>query len=254
MFTLRKSKPGKGDKCFIRKADGGWSSCIKGKPTDKTCTVLSNCVGYACGRFNEIYNAIKNKTGMKYYALNCNAENFIERAKSIGLEVVDYPVLGGIMVWQKGSTLSGNDGAGHVEVVEDIYSKTSIYTSASNYGGTAFYNAKRSNSNGRWGLGSAYKFRGCIVNPAVGKVTSRKKEEEEKKPTPKPAPTTLKKGDKVKIINTGNGSSDGKSRKAYGLGWSRRILKVWEGREFPYQVGNNSGTTGFYKASALKKI
>jgi hypothetical protein len=106
---------------------------------------------------------------MKYPSLNCNAENFIERAKSIGLEVVDYPVYGGIMVWQGGKTTNWNDGAGHVEVVEDIYSASSIYTSASNYGGTAFYNAKRSNSNGRWGLGSNYKFRGCIVNPTIGK-------------------------------------------------------------------------------------
>ena len=32
-----------------------------------------------------------------------------------------------------------------------------------------------------------------------------------------------------------------------------QILKIWEGRAYPYQVGNGSGTTGFYKAEALQK-
>ena len=61
-------------------------------------------------------------------------------------------------------------------------------------------------------------------------------------------------GDKVRIIKTGNGSSYGDSNTAYGLGWTRQILNIWEGRAYPYQVGNNTGTTGFYKADALEKI
>lgn len=162
-FSVRTSKPAKGNKFYITKENGGYSTCIAGKPTD-VCNVLANCVGYACGRFNEIIGS------MKYPSLNCNAENFIERAKSMGLTVVSYPVLGGIMVWQKGSTLDDSDGAGHVEIVERIDSANQIYTSASNYGGTAFYNSLRTNSNGRWGLGSSYSFRGCIVNPSIGDV------------------------------------------------------------------------------------
>lgn len=112
---------------------------------------------------------------MKYPELCCNAENFIERAKTKGLEISDVPTLGGIMVWQKGETLSGNDGAGHVEVVERIDNTNQIYTSASNYGGTAFYNAIRKNDNGRWGMSTGYKFRGCIVNPAIGKIIAEDK-------------------------------------------------------------------------------
>ena len=73
-------------------------------------------------------------------------------------------------------------------------------------------------------------------------------------PTPAPQPdTSLHVGDTVKIIGTGNGSSYGNSNTAYGIGWTRQILKIWDGRPYPYQVGNNSGTTGFYAASALKK-
>ena len=164
-FTMRTTRP-TGGRFFNNGNNGGSSWCINGSPTDSRCNVLSNCVGYACGRFNEIIGS------MKYPQLCCNAENFIERAKQYGLEISDVPTLGGIMVWQKGATLKGSDGAGHVESVERIDSPNQIYTSASNWGGTTFYNAIRNNSNGRWGLGSGYTFRGCIVNPAIGKITS----------------------------------------------------------------------------------
>lgn len=163
-MQMRTSKP-VNNKFYITKSKGGYSACIQGYPTDASCNVLANCVGYACGRFNEIIGT------MKYPSLNCNAENFIERAKNTyGLQVVSYPTLGGIMVWQKGSTLSGNDGAGHVAIVERIDSANQIYTSESGYGSSAFWNSTRRNDNGRWGLGSGYTFRGCIVNPAIGDV------------------------------------------------------------------------------------
>lgn len=166
-MNIRTTKPGAGNKFYITKSKGGYSSCIQGSPTDSQCNVLANCVGYACGRFNEIIGS------MKYPSLNCNAENFIERARNTyGLEISPVPTLGGIMVWQKGATLSGNDGAGHVAVVEKIIDSNTIYTSESGYGSSAFWNSTRRNSNGRWGLGSGYTFRGCIVNPAVGKITA----------------------------------------------------------------------------------
>lgn len=165
-MNIRTSKPGEGNKFYITKSRGGYSTCIQGSPTDSQCNVLANCVGYACGRFNEIIGS------MKYPSLNCNAENFIERAKSLGLTISPVPTLGGIMVWMKGATLSGNDGAGHVAIVERIDNSNQIYTSESGYGSSAFWNSIRKNNNGRWGLGSGYTFRGCIVNPAIGKVTA----------------------------------------------------------------------------------
>lgn len=159
-FQMRTTKPAAGNKFFITTAKGGYSYCIQGSPTDGACNVLSNCVGYACGRFNEIIGS------MKYPALNCNAENFIERAQSLGLEITQTPSLGAIMVWQKG-TLASGDGAGHVEIVERIDSDTQVYTSASNYAGTAFYNATRKKSGGSWNCWTGYTFRGFIKNPAV---------------------------------------------------------------------------------------
>lgn len=313
-MQMRTRKPESGNKFYITQKRGGYSLCIQGYPQDANCDVLSNCVGYACGRFNEIIGS------MNYPYLNCNAENFIERAISAGLSVANKPSLGGIMVWKNG-TLSGNDGAGHVAIVERIDSENQIYTSESSYGSTAFWNQIRTNSNGRWGLSNGYTFRGCIINPSIGYKPFE--------PTPAPAPTPSDKfnigdkviingplytssdassaagnvvnkvtnitrknpgsahpynttgdlgwmdessistytepsnelhiGDKVEIISTGNASSYGNSNVAYGLGWTRYITAIYEGRPFPYQVGNkdmtdSQNTTGFYSKSALRKI
>lgn len=72
-------------------------------------------------------------------------------------------------------------------------------------------------------------------------------------PAPAPTPRPLSVGDTVEIIGTGNGSSYGTSNTAYGIGWTRQILKIWDGRSYPYQIGNSTGTTGFYRAEALKR-
>ena len=332
-FAVRTYKPS-GNKNFITTSSGGWNTCIKGYPTDPNANVLANCVGYASGRFNEIINEAKGTTGCSYKGLNCNAEWFIERAQQAGLKTGSTPKVGAIMCWQKGTVDGGGDGAGHVAIVERVNSNGTVYTSESGYGSTAFWNQTRSNSNGRWGCGSGYKFRAFIylpedvqkivdniVNPpkpepkpeedksngytgkfkegdkvvingplyvsstalnATGNVSNKVtnivlvakntahpynttgylgwmnekdiKLYEEPKPTPKPTPsTTLQVGDTVKIVGTGNGSSYGTSNTAYGIGWTRQILGIYEGRPYPYRVGNSTGTTGFYKASALKK-
>ena len=178
---IRKTRPTAGNKYFIRKANGGYSTCIKGKPTDKQCNVLSNCVGYACGAFNEELGL-----GYEKYHLNCNAENFIERAIASGLSVVKKPVVGSILCWQKGSTLGGKDGAGHVAIVIEVVNDNCIKTAESGYGSSKpFWITTRYNNNGRWGLNKDYKVRGFIVNPKYPV-----------KPTPTPKPK-FKVGDYV---------------------------------------------------------
>lgn len=158
-FKPRTTKPEAGNKYYIRKKDGGWSDAIAGKPTDKDCNVLSNCVGYAYGRFNEIGGY-----GECRYLSPTNAENFMQYAK--GLEVGQTPRLGACMVWRKGATLSGSDGAGHVAIVEKIISPTEIVTSESGWNSKAFWNQTRKKGTGNWGQGSAYTFLGFIYNPA----------------------------------------------------------------------------------------
>lgn len=171
-FTIRKSKPGAGNKHYIRTANGGYSNCIKGNPTDKNCNVLSNCVGYAIGRSSEIYSEITGYKGNYFNFLQGDAENFYSKAKKKGLILTSYPVVGGIMVWSKGKVGVNKDGAGHVAVVEIDYGKdaTKVYTSESAYKGSAFYNKTREKGNGNWGMSSSYKYLGCINNPVVKNI------------------------------------------------------------------------------------
>lgn len=162
-FVPRLTRPTAGNKYYIRKASGGYSSAVQGSPKDSQCDVLHNCVGYANGRFNEIIGA-----GKESYALVCNAEQFVTRAKALGLTVSQTPRLGAIAVWQAGATLNGSDGAGHVAVVEVINSATEIVTSESGYNAkNAFWTQTRKKGIGNWGQGSNYKFLGFIYNPAA---------------------------------------------------------------------------------------
>ena len=190
MKSPRTSKPGSGNKYFITKSKGGYSTCIQGKPTDKNCNVLANCVGYACGAFNE-----EHEFGYEKYHLNCNAENFIERAIASGLSVYQKPMVGGIIVWQKG-TLKSSDGAGHVAIVtyvNNVNDPTQIKTSESGYGAKSpFWQTTRNKGNGNWGQASSYKYRGCIA--PVGY-----KPPEPPKPTPTPT-RKFKEGDRV-VLN-----------------------------------------------------
>lgn len=161
MFKPRFTRPEAGNKYYIRKVSGGYSPAIKGSPTDKDCDVLHNCVGYAHSRFHEIAGC----TAMNLYDA-VNAENTFQNAQDHGLKVGAKPALGAVIVWQKGATLSGSDGAGHVAVVEQINSDGSIITSESGYGAkNPFWTTHRDNSNGNWGEENGYKFLGFVYQP-----------------------------------------------------------------------------------------
>ena len=127
-FKPRLTRPENGNKYFITRSKGGYSTAIKGKPTDPQNDVLSNCVGYAVGRFHEIAGDIS-------FSLvdPVNAENIFENAKKHGLKTGNTPKLGAMIVWQKGATLTSSDGAGHVAIVEKIDGDT-ITLSESGYG------------------------------------------------------------------------------------------------------------------------
>lgn len=158
MFTPRLVRPENGNPFYNTRSNGGYSPCITGKPTDAGCNVLANCVGYALGRFHEI-------AGCKEFNLlqSSNAENLIENAKKAGLRTGAIPEVGAIIVWQKGLTLSGSDGAGHCAVVEEIGVGGDIVTSESGYGAakpfwTGNYRAPYKYRDG-------YTFRGFIYQP-----------------------------------------------------------------------------------------
>ena len=158
----RFTRPESGNKYYIRKASGGYSTAIKGSPTDKYCDVLHNCVGYAAGRFHEIANRPQ-------FDLvdTVNAELMYSNAKAHGLKTGSTPQLGALIVWQKGATLSGSDGAGHVAVVEQVNADGSIVTSESGYGcASPFWTTARvKGKDGNWGGGTGYKFLGFVYQP-----------------------------------------------------------------------------------------
>lgn len=171
MYQIDASRPSSGNKFFNTKSNGGYSSCIQGKPVISGLNVLCNCVGGASAKFNEIYSKITGYQGMKYPYLNCNAENFISRANAYypDIKVVQEPVEGGIMVWEGIGSL-----AGHVAFVGKCNSATQVYTGESGYNSFAWANYTRNKGfNGNWGLNTTnYKYLGCLVNPAVGEQRS----------------------------------------------------------------------------------
>ncbi len=218
---IRTTRPTKGNKYFIRKANGGYSTCIQGKPTDKQCNVLANCVGYACGAFNE-------ELGLKYekYHLNCNAENFIERAIASGLSIVKKPVVGSIIVWQGKGNL-----AGHVGIVTEVINSNCIKVAQSGYGSKAFWIATHYNNNGRWGLNANYPLRGFIVNPEVSK-----------KPTSNDKPVSKPSKEKVLTIDTGVGVYG----RIGGIGFSKPRIAYKKGTVIK-KVTMNVGSANGYK-------
>lgn len=191
MFVQRTARPEKGNKYYVTRNAGGYSPCIKGSPTDADCDVLANCVGYAVGRFNEIVGK-----GNCNLLASVDAGNMAVIAKQQGLKIVQYPCVGGCMVWTK------KGGAGHVAIVEQLNPDGSVITSESGYGAkNPWWLQTRRVGDGRWGQSSEYSYVGCIVNPSESLQQPPEREEEEVVvPTP-----TLKKGarnDAVKWLQT----------------------------------------------------
>lgn len=238
-FKMRTTKPEAGNKYYITKANGGWSNAIKGnsKNRDKDCDVLPNCVGYAYGRFNEIGGY-----GYCKYLTPTNAENFIQ-CKSPELKVGQVPKLGACMVWQKGDTLSGSDGAGHVAIVEKVISNTEVYTSESGWSSSKpFWNKTRKKGSGNWGQKDTYKFLGFIYNPAVTDEPDVQTPDENKTET---ANFKYKVGDIVKFVgNVHYVSSNATSPKQCKAGTAKVTSRV-KCAKHPYHLiaENGSGST-----------
>lgn len=174
-FKPRLTRPEAGNKYYITRSSGGYSNAIRGKPVDKDCDVLSNCVGYAVGRFHEI-------AGDTSFSLMdaVNAENIFDNAKKHGLQTGSTPKLGAMAVWQAGATLQGSDGAGHVAIVEKIDGDT-ITLSESGYGcQNPFWTTDRKPP---YSNGDGFKLLGFVYQP-----------DGNHNPYPKPS-TFIKRGD-----------------------------------------------------------
>lgn len=128
-FVPRLTAPSTTSKYWKHTSAGGVNSCIL--IANGSC--LPNCVGYAWGRAYELLGkAPKLSKG--------NAENWYGYAD--GYSRGNTPKLGAIICWRKGKAGDASDGAGHVGVVEQINADGTITISQSAYGGTRFYLSK----------------------------------------------------------------------------------------------------------------
>lgn len=129
-FTPRLTRPANTDLRWINTAYGGYNQCILGSPSYGPGSVLSNCVGYAWGRWLEILNAT-----------TCNLS--INQAEIWYLNTGDgyargsTPKLGAVICYDEPGA-----GSGHVAIVEQINytggNISSIVLSESVYGGVTF--------------------------------------------------------------------------------------------------------------------
>ena len=177
-FTPMLQIPEKGNPYYNTIGNGGYSTCIIGKPTQEGLNTLSNCVGLSVDRFNEIIGAGK----FVYLNYPPNGEDVYARAIKEGLEVSQEPSYGAILCFAKGKTGDSSDGAGHVATVEQMFDDGSIVTAESGYKASRpFWTTKRTNADGHWGGSGKYTFLGFVKNPKLYPKPVP--------PTPTPTPT-----------------------------------------------------------------
>lgn len=224
-------------KYFIPHTKGGYSKYVNVRNT-KTNTLLPNCTSGAFGLAMQYMQT----TDYKDVDLpRADAKNWYNGS---GWKKSKFPVVGAIACWT-------NDSKGHVGLVRDVDRNengdavgTPVIIESSYYG----YNKKdwrsgktyKYNPNTGTLTKSNYKFQGYLLNPNI---------------TLDPKPAGLKVGDKVQITGKGNSRKDGKGKTSGGIGYKRQVLRIFPTAAYPYQIGNAKGTiTGYYKATALKKI
>lgn len=155
-FVPRTTAPTENDKYW----QTSYNPCL---PIERG-TVIPNCVGYAWGRFAEIYESVYGKkpeglpTGNAKDWYSAAAGHF-ERGKT--------PKLGAVIVW------SSNE-FGHVAVVEEIDSDNKIRLSESGYGNSWANRwwANRWYDPPNYVFGANYTFLGFIYNPATENLSS----------------------------------------------------------------------------------
>ena len=183
-YSARTTAPSTSDKNYKHTSAGGYNYCI----LVSGGSVLPNCVGYAWGRWRELLG--------KYHELSRNnAESWY--LKNDGYKRGQTPKLGAVACWRKGVAGVESDGAGHVAIVEKIYSDGTILTSNSAWNGSRFYMKEIKPP---YSLGGSYVFQGFIYLPISFDEETTKKETTTKETTTKETIYTVKSGDTLAKI------------------------------------------------------
>ena len=163
-FKPRLTIPANDNKFYILQVNGGYSPCIAGVPLHPHLTALSNCVGYAAGRFHEI----DNNTKMNYYVAQNPPPTFRDVKAAGKLETGSEPRVGAAIIW-----CTSPPNGGHIAIVEQITARdssgkaTEIVTSESGYECwkmPAVWTTTRQRGSDNWGSGG---FMGFIYHPNV---------------------------------------------------------------------------------------
>lgn len=265
---LLDTKPVVRNMAFKSKMNGGKSPCIP--INEKTGFTLPNCTGYVWGIWLQASN---------YADLDLcggNAKNYYPHEDKY--ERSQNAQVGAIACWT-------DQDYGHVGIVEKVNADKSIDVKMSSYGGDVVYSRHLTAPYSYTSAGVKRTFQGFILNPYITFLKSieeiaievcdgkwgneplrsqlLKKEGYDVETIKKiqarvneimAERKAFKIGDNVKIIASGNASSLGYGSKAYGLGWTRKVMNIYPNRPYPYQVGDGRTTTGFYKKEALKKV
>ena len=226
VYSPRTSAPSTTNKYFIHTSKVGYNSCIL--ISGNSC--LPNCVGYAWGRAYEI---LKSKPKLA----RTNAENWYSYTAD-GYKRSQTPHVGDIICWRKGQAGNSNDGAGHVAVVESVYSDGSILTSNSDYGGRRFYTMK---------LKKGYAISGLTFQGFI----HLKDFDTESKPVTGPTIQKYPNGTQViingQLYDDSYGNNPGKTVKNL----ETKITMFVAGRPYPY---NTTGNLGWIAESQIKKV
>ena len=144
-FTPCKSLPSDLYPWWVQTAYGGNSICIQGYPPLFTGCTLSNCVGWAWGRWQQINGSVDPRLPAS------NAGNWWRQAQNAGMNTGSTPQLGAVACFN-----------GHVAIVEEIAPDGSyINCSESDYGGNAFTYRTRYRSQ-NWSYPGYAQFQGFI--------------------------------------------------------------------------------------------
>ena len=151
-FVPRYQCPNPNSPWWTSTARGGMSPCIHDSQL-KNCAwtgaTISNCVGYAWGRFSEILGRPMSPAGAP------NAGEWFS-SYATGYPRGQTPAVGAVGCFSKPGE------AGHVLIVEAVYPDGSIQTSESSYSGSAFFSQRRYPPNY---MNAPYQFQGFIYNP-----------------------------------------------------------------------------------------
>lgn len=267
---LLNTKPTVRNMAYKSKIFGGKSPCIP--INEKNGFTLPNCTGYVWG----IWLQCSGLDSTELDLCGGNAKNYYPHEDKY--ERSQNPQIGAVACWT-------DKDYGHIGIVEKVNEDNSIDVKMSAYGGDVYYTRHIEYPYSYTSVGVKRVFQGFILNPYIeflksieevalevcdgkwgneplrsqlltkagyDKETIRKIQQRvneimaERK--------AFKIGDKVKIMASGNASSLGNGSKAYGLGWTRKVMNIYPNRPYPYQVGDGRFTTGFYKKEALKKV